>query len=198
MSNWLRYFSFFGRNPRVDATEEVRFHLEMRVRDLVARGLTPDAARAEAERRFGDVRGYRAALGAIDEGRRADERRAGWWDAFRHDLRHSLRGLRRPITTLDSGTKHSTLPRSPVAAISSWLREPSANMQRSSSARAPFAKSCGKRFCDLRRLSVRAGEHDQDAKRFHMATKSISNADRVSAHHEEFTHLLRGDPRRGP
>ena len=75
--------------------EEVAFHLEMRIRDLVARGMAPDAARAEAERRFGDVRGYRAELGAIDEGRRADERRAGWWDAFSQDLRHSLRGLRR-------------------------------------------------------------------------------------------------------
>ena len=78
-----------------EVEEEVAFHLEMRIRDLVARGMTPDAARAEAERRFGDVRGYRAELGAIDEGRRSDERRAGWWDAFHHDLRHSLRGLRR-------------------------------------------------------------------------------------------------------
>src|SRR5688572_2528028 len=49
MSAWLRYFSFFRRDPRADAAEEVRFHLEMRIRDLVARGVTPDEARRTAE-----------------------------------------------------------------------------------------------------------------------------------------------------
>ncbi|HEY9450939.1 MAG TPA: permease prefix domain 1-containing protein, partial [Gemmatimonadaceae bacterium] len=37
----------------VDA--EIEFHLEMRAAELVARGMTPEAARAEARRRFGDT-----------------------------------------------------------------------------------------------------------------------------------------------
>jgi len=54
MSAWLRYFSFFRRNPRADAAEEVRFHIEMRIRDLVTRGMTPDEARRAAEAEFGN------------------------------------------------------------------------------------------------------------------------------------------------
>ena len=40
-----------------------------------------------------------------------------------------------------AGTKHSALPLSPTAAISSCQNEPSANMQRSSRGRAPDRKS---------------------------------------------------------
>src|SRR5688500_20055771 len=54
MSAWLRYFSFFRRNPRADAAEEVRFHIEMRIRDLVTRGMTPDEARRAAEAEVGN------------------------------------------------------------------------------------------------------------------------------------------------
>src|SRR5688500_754117 len=54
MSAWLRYFSFFRRNPRADAAEEVRFHLEMRIRDHIARGLSPADARRAAEAEFGN------------------------------------------------------------------------------------------------------------------------------------------------
>ena len=45
-----------------EVSDEVAFHLEMQARDLEAQGLSPAAARAEAERRFGDVsaaRGFR-------------------------------------------------------------------------------------------------------------------------------------------
>ena len=34
---------------------EFAFHLEMRTREYVMRGLSPEAARAEALRKFGDV-----------------------------------------------------------------------------------------------------------------------------------------------
>ena len=36
---------------RVD--DELAFHFQMRIEELVARGMSPDAARAEAERKFG-------------------------------------------------------------------------------------------------------------------------------------------------
>ena len=41
---WLRYFEFWRRDPRRDVDDEIRFHLEARVADLVQRGLTPEAA----------------------------------------------------------------------------------------------------------------------------------------------------------
>jgi hypothetical protein len=53
MSAWLRYFNFLRRDPRVDAADEVRFHIEMRTRDHIARGLSPDDAQRAAENDFG-------------------------------------------------------------------------------------------------------------------------------------------------
>jgi hypothetical protein len=38
-----------------DLDEEFTFHLEMRIAELVRAGLSPEAARAEALRAFGDV-----------------------------------------------------------------------------------------------------------------------------------------------
>ncbi|MGH9332101.1 MAG: ABC transporter permease, partial [Vicinamibacterales bacterium] len=46
---------FWRPAPHEEVDAELRFHLEMRARELERQGLSPDAARAEAERRFGDV-----------------------------------------------------------------------------------------------------------------------------------------------
>jgi hypothetical protein len=48
----------------VDA--ELNFHLDMRTRRLVERGMEPAAARSEALRQFGDLSGVRAELVALD------------------------------------------------------------------------------------------------------------------------------------
>ena len=78
-----------------DADEEIRIHLELRTRQLIAEGMAPAAARAEAERRFG----------AVDEERRDArasaarlERRLRWRDSIdlmRGDLVYAFRTLRR-------------------------------------------------------------------------------------------------------
>ena len=74
--------------------DELRFHFEMKVRDLVAGGLSEPDARREAERRFGDVQNTRDGLAAIDRDRVGAARRAEWWDGVGQDLRYALRGLR--------------------------------------------------------------------------------------------------------
>jgi membrane protease YdiL (CAAX protease family) len=45
-----------------DIDDEIEFHIDMLTRDLIAGGLSPDDARAEALRRFGDVAAVRASL----------------------------------------------------------------------------------------------------------------------------------------
>jgi putative ABC transport system permease protein len=97
MRNWLRYFSFFGRNPRVDAAEEVEFHLEMRLRDYVARGMSPDEARRAAEKEFGNPEVVVNEVAKIDT--RMDERaeRAEWWRDLVRDVRVGMRSLRRSL-----------------------------------------------------------------------------------------------------
>ena len=47
---WRRYLRFWGSNVQSDVDEELRFHLEMRVAEYIARGITPDEARRLAER----------------------------------------------------------------------------------------------------------------------------------------------------
>ena len=74
--------------------DELEFHFDMTVRDLVKNGMTPDEARREAQRRFGDVERTRDRLATIDRSRTSQERRAEWWSAFAQDLRYALRGLR--------------------------------------------------------------------------------------------------------
>jgi len=92
-----RAFRLARSTPRIadDVGAEVAFHLHMRTEELVARGWQPAAARAEALRRFGDVRRWSEAMGETDRGRVSRERRAEWWDALRQDVRYTLRGLRR-------------------------------------------------------------------------------------------------------
>jgi predicted permease len=81
--------------------DELKFHLEQRVRDYVARGMDPEAARAAALERFGDVGDVRrecAELLAADES--AADRRE-WLAALRQDLRFGVRAaLRAPLFSL--------------------------------------------------------------------------------------------------
>lgn len=87
------------RRQEIDA--EIEAHLQARIDHLVARGLSPDAARAEALRRFGDVDAGRAALVTVarTEGRR--RRLIDRLDAIRQDVRYVCRSLaRRPAFTL--------------------------------------------------------------------------------------------------
>jgi putative ABC transport system permease protein len=74
--------------------DELRFHFDMTVHDLMANGMTPDDARREAARRFGDVQRTRANLATIDRQRVGRERRAEWWSGVLQDLRYAARGLR--------------------------------------------------------------------------------------------------------
>ena len=78
---WRRYLRFWRADLRADVDDELAFHLEMRRRDLEARGLADDAARAEAARRFGDVASVRERCLTIDERR---FRRANRAEAMSH------------------------------------------------------------------------------------------------------------------
>lgn len=74
---------------RSDVDAEIATHLEETTRALIARGLEPDAAQAEARRRFGDVATTRRAMTASALRRHGRDR----LDALAFDLRYSLRRL---------------------------------------------------------------------------------------------------------
>jgi putative ABC transport system permease protein len=98
---WRRYLRFFGTNLDADLEDEFRFHFETEVDDLIGRGLSPEAARAEALRRFGDVEVFRRHCRSADARRAGRERRTETWTLLAQDLRYAFRSLKRqPVFTL--------------------------------------------------------------------------------------------------
>ena len=87
--SWLSRFSNVFRPDTIDRAleDEARFHLESRVEDLVATGMTRAAAKALAERQFGGRLRLRESS--------RDVKSMTWLEDFIHDVRHALRALRR-------------------------------------------------------------------------------------------------------
>ena len=77
-----------------EVDRELAFHLEMLVRDNVARGMTPEAARAAALQRFGDVRDINAVCKDIGQRRDDEMQRTEWLSELRQDVGYALRHLR--------------------------------------------------------------------------------------------------------
>ena len=80
-------------SEKIDA--ELRFHLEERVEELVASGMSRDAATAEARRRLGDLETHRRAMRAIDEEMLRMRRRRELGDTFGRELRQATGALAR-------------------------------------------------------------------------------------------------------
>src|SRR5262245_39898838 len=76
---WRRYLRFWGANPAADVEDEFAFHLEMRVEELRAQGLSPKDARDEALRGFGDVQRVKKICKTLAEERESLMRRTQWW-----------------------------------------------------------------------------------------------------------------------
>src|SRR5262249_14447735 len=77
-----------------DVDEELRFHIDMRVDELRALGLTAEAAQAEAMRQFGGMDGARHYITAVDRATEAAHRRSEYMGDLRQDIVYALRKLR--------------------------------------------------------------------------------------------------------
>lgn len=82
-------------SARAEVEEEFAFHLESRARELIAQGWEPEAARAEARRRFGDLDDARRYCFDTDLRARNRTMRTEWLQEFRQDTGFALRGLRK-------------------------------------------------------------------------------------------------------
>src|SRR4029453_7347795 len=92
---WKRVQRVFGPNPKVDVRDELSFHLEMRIRELIERGESPERARELAMRRFGDYDESRRECEAIDERRGRRMARTEYMTELRQDIGYAVRTLRR-------------------------------------------------------------------------------------------------------
>lgn len=98
---WTRFRGLFGPDPARDVDEELAFHLEMRVQELIAAGETPERARELALHRFGSVEGPRDACVTIMERRGRSMARSEYIAELRQDVAYAVRSLgRRPGFTL--------------------------------------------------------------------------------------------------
>jgi predicted permease len=77
-----------------DVDDEVAFHLEMRTRELIAQGMSPDEARRAAAATFGDVQAIRSDLTRQRASRNEERARRDWWHDIRMDVKYALRSLR--------------------------------------------------------------------------------------------------------
>lgn len=84
-----------ARGVEADVDLEIEHHFAAAEADLVRRGMSPEAARAEVARRFGDVRATRTALIGLGRGREAARQRRDWWGDWGLDLRYAVRSLGR-------------------------------------------------------------------------------------------------------
>jgi predicted permease len=78
--------SFAPQPVRQDADDELAFHLEQRTRENVRRGMTPEAARADARKRLGNPASLREETAEADV--------VLWVDTLKRDLRLAFRTLR--------------------------------------------------------------------------------------------------------
>ena len=88
---WRRYQRLFGPDPGADAHDELQFHLESKVEDLVSQGWSAATARAEAERQLGDLRSLQAVGEAIGQTRQRQADRTSWRESCAQDCRLALR-----------------------------------------------------------------------------------------------------------
>ncbi|MDQ3949499.1 MAG: ABC transporter permease [Gemmatimonadota bacterium] len=97
---WRRYLRFWGPNVAADVDDELRFHVDALTTELIATGMTPAAAHAEALRRFGDVARYRATLEEAGHYQERAARFSTFLQTVRQDVAYALRTLRRaPVFT---------------------------------------------------------------------------------------------------
>jgi predicted permease len=92
---WRRYLRLLRPNVQADVDDELRFHFESRIEELVASGKTPLEAREIAAAEFGDVHEVKRGLLSIDHRLAAKRSRVETMrDAF-GDVRYAMRSLAR-------------------------------------------------------------------------------------------------------
>jgi putative ABC transport system permease protein len=87
----------FLKRPRVEeeVDTELAFHVDMTIETLVANGMTPEAARAEAVRRFGDIAVVNAECRRFGRQRDRGRSRGEYFEEIKQDITFALRQLAR-------------------------------------------------------------------------------------------------------
>ena len=97
--DWNRVFRIGvgARHLERDVDQELDFHIAMRTQKLIGAGLAPDAARAKALERFGDMHTIRDSCLDIDYQRERAMRRTNYLSNLRQDIAYALRSMRQNV-----------------------------------------------------------------------------------------------------
>lgn len=91
---WRRHDRILGPDPKADVKAELRFHIDCKTEDLIARGWLPEAARTEAERQFGNLLAVEQAGERLGEHMERRRRVHEYYAESVQDARYTLRTLR--------------------------------------------------------------------------------------------------------
>jgi predicted permease len=91
---WRRHDRILGPDHKADIKAELRFHIDSKTEDLIARGWRPEEARNEAERQFGNIAAIQLAGERIGESMEQRRRIYEYSTDLLQDARYTLRTLR--------------------------------------------------------------------------------------------------------
>src|SRR5436305_14335695 len=86
-----RYLRLVRSNPAADVDDELAFHIQSTIDELVAQGMTPAAARESAQKQFGDVERISATLYTLSQQRERTMSRQDLLQTMKQDLVFRLR-----------------------------------------------------------------------------------------------------------
>lgn len=100
MRDWPRLRRVFrlpttGRRVRAAVDDELRFHIDGRIDELMAQGMSRTEAELEARTRFGDYQRIEAEVSRLDQYSHRRRTMADRFEALLFDLRYSVRSLAR-------------------------------------------------------------------------------------------------------
>jgi predicted permease len=91
---WRRHDRILGPDSKADIKAELRFHIECKTEDLIAQGWSPEAARSEGERQFGNILAVEQAGERIGEHMERRRHFLEYCAEWVQDARYTLRTLR--------------------------------------------------------------------------------------------------------
>jgi putative ABC transport system permease protein len=95
---WRRYVRFWRPDIAADVDDEIEFHVQETVDDLVAHGMAREAATVEAVRRLGDLNHVKQTCRALGHDNEARMRRSELLHTITEDVRYALRRMRTNVS----------------------------------------------------------------------------------------------------
>lgn len=92
---WRRYLRFTRENPARDVEDELAFHLQSTIDELLASGLSLEEARAAARAKFGDLEQISKILHTLTRQRERRMTRSDFFDRLKQDVVFAIRQLRK-------------------------------------------------------------------------------------------------------